>query len=224
MSSRPADPWLKRRLALPRPAASSSGSASSPIERLVAQLAPEALAPDRGLGLPGRWRGRARGRLHDLVNRGAAGRPKRMTQPYRPGHLAKVPLAKAGLAVGLVDDLCREALLMIDVGQLERGGGYAHRCDQGDCRGPGIADDAHDRLCRNEIVEHRLGVEQKLDGRFRGRACHREMIELPGRFLAAGTDRKDAGREKVRWLEPSDALASDTVSELLQSIELGALR
>ena len=147
-----------------------------------------------------------------------------MAESYRPGDLTEVPLAQAGLAVGLVNDPGRQALLVIDVGELERGRGRAHRRDQGDHRGAGIPDDAHDRLGRNKVVENGLGVEQKLDGSFRGRACDREMIEVPGRFLAVGSDRKDAGRKEIRGLEPADALASDAVSELLQSVELGTLR
>ena len=147
-----------------------------------------------------------------------------MAESYRPGHLAEVPWAQAGLGVGLVNDPGGEALLVIDIGQLQRGCGGAHRRNQGDRGRAGIADDAHDRLGWYEVVEYGLGVEQELDGGLRGRACDREMIELPGRFLAAGSDREDAGRQKIRGLERADALARDSVSELLQSVELGSLR
>src|SRR6266849_964113 len=50
------------------------------------------------------------------------------------------------------------------------------------------------------------------------------MVEVPCRFLAAGSDQENGGRQQVGGLEGLYALASDAVSELLQSIELGALR
>src|ERR1700694_2776807 len=50
------------------------------------------------------------------------------------------------------------------------------------------------------------------------------MVELPGRFLTAGTDHEDGRRKEVGGLQRLNALANDAVSELLQPIELGTLR
>src|SRR6266852_9444438 len=50
------------------------------------------------------------------------------------------------------------------------------------------------------------------------------MVEVPCRFLAAGSDQENGGRQQVGGLEGLYALASDAVRELLKSIELGALR
>src|ERR1700682_3364379 len=50
------------------------------------------------------------------------------------------------------------------------------------------------------------------------------MIEVPGRFLAAGTDHEDGRGQQVRRLESLDALARDAISEFLQSIKLRTLR
>src|SRR3979411_2276909 len=50
------------------------------------------------------------------------------------------------------------------------------------------------------------------------------MVEVPRRFLSAGTDHENRRDQEVRRLEVLSALPRDAVREFLQSIELRTLR
>jgi hypothetical protein len=98
---------------------------------------PAVVSPGRGrIARPGGDRGGLRpcGPVLSLLLGCAAPRgSQHVTQSHCPHHLSEVPLAEAGLAIRLTVDPCGETLLVIDVSELERSRGAAHRRDQGDC-------------------------------------------------------------------------------------------
>ena len=83
-----------------------------------------------------------------------------MTESNRPGHLAEVPLAERGLALGLSLDPGGETLLVVEVGELKRRRGGADRRDDGNGGGSRVAKDPHDGLGRHQVVQRRDRLEQ----------------------------------------------------------------
>ena len=88
-----------------------------------------------------------------------------MTESNRPGHLAEVPLAERGLALGLSLDPGGETLLVVQIGELKRRRGGADRRDDGSGGGSRVAQDPHDGVGRHQIVERQLRIEKQLHGR-----------------------------------------------------------